>query len=333
MNGIYFDIKNQAFYFPYNRSGSSLLYDISKVVNYLIPYDDKETFKILQEKAGTGYEIYVPYRDPVVRFKSGLYINFFRTMPEATKDLMTIGFNRIVQGSYGRRYSEFLESFRDLYLNHMPFHLTCNFKIPYHLLDVHTDHSLWRPLVLLNHNYNVKPIPMNGLSIWLETMFPEAKKQIKKRERPDSFNKSKLEADLLWDIYKKVMVDIPDTQDKQKRKMNWAKWMAPEIEIFNNFNQYIDTANMHYMANKLTQKFFEDKLYFSDTNSVMLPNLMYILSEIKKYRPLTYPFNEYHAVYSEYLKNNMRIQRQDFLKSVRVKKLPTANRKYKTDNL
>lgn len=321
---IYYNTKSQEFYFPFNRNGSTLIYDISHNVNYLHEKNLDEALAILEENK--NLPIYIPYRDPIVRFKSGLSVNFLRECGDETPD-----FTDVTKSAY-HKYKIVLMTLRNYFQEHMSHHLLGKFILPFHLADVHIDHCLWRPLTLLVHGYNVKLIPMNELSSHLHKKFPTQINLIKSRERKNSFNTVRKDTDELWDIYKEVFIDIPKYRDKFGMQfVDWHIWMRDEQYIFEQFQLYRDSPNLNYAAQKIVTNLIEKKAYFSDTNSSMLPQLMFMLDEIRKHRDLFPELELFYNSYSQYIRGGTIIQRGDFINKRNKKKLLTTKRKYKID--
>lgn len=321
---IYYDNKHNEFYFPFNRNGSTLIFDISNTVNYLKEKELPEALALIERDK--NIPIYVPFRDPIVRFKSGLSVNFLRECEEES------GNKNITSVPPKDKYKIVLNTLKNLYLNHISHHLLSKFIMPFHLNDVHLDHCLWRPLILLANGYNVKLIPMNKLSDHLHSRFPTTLNLIKERERKNSFNVVRRDTEGLWDIYKEIFIDIPMYKDKfNMQNINWYLWMRDEQTIFDQFCLYQDSPNLNFVSGKMILTLLQGKAYFSDTNSVMLPSLMFMLEEIKKHRELCPEIQSFHATYAEYIRSGTLIQRGDFLEKRRKRKLPTSKRAYKID--
>ena len=279
---MYFDPKEKSLYFPSNRNGSSLIDNICHSYNLLQELSLYDALAIANEDP--NIKIYIPFRDPIVRFKSGLTVNFFRMAPE---NILESGssIRELLPTSYSSQYASHITYLRDLYSKNIEPVYDPYFEIcPYHLYDVHLDHSLYRPLILLLHDYNVQLVPMNKLSEHLAERFVEAT-PILGVNRANTFSANNEISKLLWEIYKEIFVDTIEILQNQKQ-ITWKLWMDQEVHIFKTFCTYIDTPNMTYCANKLLKNIYKNGFYFSDRNSMVYKGTSSLLNEIQQHKKL-----------------------------------------------
>jgi hypothetical protein len=282
MTPMYFDPKEKSLYFPSNRNGSSLIDNICHSYNLLQELSLYDALAIANEDP--NIKIYIPFRDPIVRFKSGLTVNFFRMAPE---NILESGssIRELLPTSYSSQYASHITYLRDLYSKNIEPVYDPYFEIcPYHLYDVHLDHSLYRPLILLLHDYNVQLVPMNKLSEHLAERFVEAT-PILGVNRANTFSANNEISKLLWEIYKEIFVDTIEILQNQKQ-ITWKLWMDQEVHIFKTFCTYIDTPNMTYCANKLLKNIYKNGFYFSDRNSMVYKGTSSLLNEIQQHKKL-----------------------------------------------
>lgn len=280
---MYFDPKEKSLYFPSNRNGSTLIDKICHSYNLLQELSLYDALALANEDP--NIKIYIPFRDPIVRFKSGLTVNFYRMASESIlKDRSPIR-HLLYTTSYGKQYISHITYLRDLYSKliepvYDPYFQIC----PYHLYDVHLDHSLYRPLILLLHDYNVQLIPMNKLSEHLAARFIEATPIIG-ANRANTFDTNNEDSELLWKMYKEIFVDTIEIPQNQKQ-ITWKLWMDQEVHIFKTFCTYIDTPNMTYCANKLLKNIYKNGFYFADRNSMVYKGTSFLLSGIQQHKKL-----------------------------------------------
>ena len=279
---MYFDPKEKSLYFPSNRNGSSLIDEICHSYNLLQELSLYDALALANDDP--NIKIYIPFRDPIVRFKSGLTVNFFRMAPE---NILQSGSSvrEWFPTSYGKQYISHITYLRDLYSKSIgpvydPYFEIC----PYHLYDVHLDHSLYRPLILLLHDYNVQLIPMNKLSEHLAERFVEATPIIG-ANRANTFSANNEDSELLWKMYKEIFVDTIEIPQNQKQ-ITWKFWMDQEVHIFKTFCTYMNTPNITYCANKLLKNIYKKGFYFSDRNSMVYKGTSLLLSDIQQHKKL-----------------------------------------------
>ena len=283
MNPIYFDPKEKSLYFPSNRNGSSLIDNICHSYNLLQELSTYDALALANEDP--NIKIYIPFRDPIVRFKSGLTVNFYRMASDSIlKDRTPI--RHLLTTSYGKQYISHITYLRDLYSKliepvYYPYFGIC----PYHLYDVHLDHSLYRPLILLLHDYNVQLIPMNKLSEHLAARFIEATPIIGAK-RANTFSANNEISELLWKMYKEIFVDTTIEIPQNQKQITWKLWMDQEVHIFKSFCTYMNTPNMTYCANKLLKNIYKNEFYFADRNSMVYKGTSFLLSDIQQHKKL-----------------------------------------------
>lgn len=260
---FYFDTNNNNFYCVSNRNGSTILKEISAAYPSLKVVADDEIFEIL--KQDFSRPIYIPFRDPVVRFRSGLSVNFFNRTgtvldqadeKELESYAQSIKYLRSALHYTGTYYSSYPNEF-------------------YHLFDSHIDHWLWVAMIIGVYNYNVKLLPMYDLSKHLMTAFPKASSLIKSRSRTDSFDKSKVVYEKIWGYYKSVMIDDVELKDYQPQaylkkpeiSYTFDNWMRFESELFTNYKNFHASLNLRNLFVRLSKKAFEDPFYLTDSLS------------------------------------------------------------------
>jgi len=115
---------------------------------------------------------------------------------------------------------------------------------------------------------------MNKFSEHLKHRFSQGIEFISKHERPDSFNISKPDYEKLWEIYKKVFVDV-----KLENTLSYEQWMEPETKIFKILTAYKDD-----MLKIKSQLFLNDlldrKRYFNDLYSPNTHTMFSIINEL-----------------------------------------------------
>lgn len=276
---ILLDIKDNSLYATVNRNGSTLLSEIS---------ERNRTCKIIQIETMIQHlevrpetPIYCPFRNPLVRFKSGLAVNLHnRTMFKDNNPT-----DEALEKSY--RHFETIVNYFDITFGTMENVIGSSYHRPYHLFDQHIDHWLSLPLTMCVYGYNVQPIKMNEFSEHLKTKFDNVNDLIEKRQRPDSYDKSTPQQERLFSIYKSVFVDKkPEFENRISLNLRktFDQWMAPELEIFNFFHNNYKTANINHVAHNIVKKFFDQKIYFNDPYSVNHSSVIRLTKLIHKYR-------------------------------------------------
>lgn len=311
------DKKHKAVYMTGLRNGSTLMEEIKDLVGpdrlFRHQYPE-DLIRMLTEDR--SYKIYMPFRDPMVRFKSALTVNMHNRCGFDTDDT-----SYKVQDITFVMYKKML-----MYLDssigndHNIFNI--EYKRPYHLFDIHTDHLLFKPLIYLAYGYDVHMIPFNKFSEHLYQRFPEATDIIKRRGRLDSFNTSMHSHELVWNTYKEVFIDNePDFyKDKapEAKELTFDLWMKPELEIFEMFIENYQNVNMlKTKCRGLIKRFIETKQYFNDPYS---PRFM----ELGTLLPIIETFNKPNRDLHNYIQNFviMRNRLRALSKGVGVDDLP-----------
>jgi hypothetical protein len=290
---IFYDKPTNSIYYTTNRLGSSLLHDISLRGEFTIigPCDVPEIASADRKNT----KIFFPFREPHARFKSGLTVHLFnrtnhtKQLPPyaASKEVVTANDNSL------EIYKYMLQTIDNTATDNCHLGSVAG-KRPYHLYDLHTDHWLYVPLTYMVYNYNVQLLPLYDLSSHLRHRFPHCDDLIKKRERPTSFNQTHPIYEPIWQVYKSVFIDnVPLNYEhvQNENSTDWYQWMAPEIEIFQNFVKYLKHDNIAFIGHKLVNKLMDGNVYFSDPFSPLSFNLMQILKSLHGHNPLNYKFD------------------------------------------
>lgn len=282
---ILLDTRVNSFYVTVNRNGSTLLSEIHE-------RHRRSTRRIQADilikhlEATPETSIYVPYRDPLVRFKSGLVVNLYN------KTVFNQDFpdQEMIEKSL-RHFKTILDYFDKTFGNMENVIGQC-FHRPYHLFDQHTDHWLGLPLILCVYGYNVNPIKMSDFSALLRANFTNIDDLISKRERSNSYDTSKPQDEKIFQIYKEIFNNEPSYQDRigLHLRKTFDQWMAPELEIFRYLQTYAGTPNQNFAAHRLANKFFNDKTYFNDPYSVNHSAMLSLVKEIHKHRSVNSRF-------------------------------------------
>jgi len=268
MNFYYDQIKGEL-YLTSNRNGSTILSEVAGEYKNLSTVPLPTVFEYLESDPTTP--IYCAFRDPYVRFVSGLEVQFFNItgiiMPNSPpktsseiEHLKTIIDQYKVMLRYVVTNSQTTGTFYEY-----P-------RMPYHLYDTHLDHWLWPSVFLGAYGYNVKLVPMHDFSKLLLENFPQAEYLIKKRERPDSFDRVKQSCIPLMDAYKEIMIEQFEWNPAHQRRnpdmlVTWDKWMNVEQEIFINYKLNHNLSKPTDMYKNLLDKILNDPFYVSDIES------------------------------------------------------------------
>lgn len=304
---IYHNTKQNTFYYPIYRCGSSVLLDISKKCDYLKEYHDEEGFRLID--LNRECPIYIIYRHPETRFKSGLQITikrFLMNQPDLLhKDILPMldeGYDALFQ--YG---ISFLDNIATKDIPYVSGHWDREIIRPFHLYDSHLDHMLWRPLILKAYGYNVVMIPINEYDDHLGRLYPTAYQQIlDSHDRPETFKTNNKNANKLWEIYKKVFVDNLYYDDRSARAaITFKTWMDEEIKIFDTIEKFRSAPNFKFASEKMIKKLFENKLYFSDMYAPSMIRIHKLLDILHNHKE---PIEDFKLFYEK----NVRIRSQLF---------------------
>lgn len=298
------DRKNKAVYMTGLRNGSTLMEEIKDQVGpdrlFRHQYHE-DLIRLISEDR--SYKIYMPFRDPMVRFKSALTVNMYNRC----------GLDSINYPDYYKFYKGMLK-----YLDHSVGNdhniFNLSYHRPYHLFDTHTDHILYKPLIYLAYGFDVHMIPFNKFSEHLLERFPEAEAVIKKRGRTNSFDTSMPEHERVWEIYKEVFLDNEPIFYKDKvpdaTTFTFDLWMKPELEIFELLIENYQNVNIiKTKCRGLIKHFVKTNQYFTDPYS---PKLM----EIGELVPMIESINHVNHDLSGIIRHYITIS--DNLKSLRI---------------
>lgn len=260
------DKKNKAVYMTGLRNGSTLMDEIQhRVGSDRLEYFQWPEDVVEMMTKDRSYKIYMPFRHPMVRFKSALTVNMHNRcgfdvssnlFPNSEDYKLYKGMLTYLDSSIGNDHN----LFNTLYSR------------PFHLFDTHTDHLLYKPLIYLAYGYDLHLIPFYDFSNHLYKNFPEAKDIIERRGRSDSFDVSQPKHEKVWNIYKEVFIDKTPEFFQYKPKGEELKtfdlWMKPELEIFNLFvENYLRLNQLKTKCRGLIKHFVETKQYFNDPYS------------------------------------------------------------------
>jgi hypothetical protein len=293
------DKKNKAVYMTGLRNGSTLMDEIKEIVgpNRLFRHEfPEDLIKLISNDR--SYKIYMPFRNPMIRFKSGLTVNMYNRCGFDTSIIEA----NVEYPEYYILYKGMLRYLDNSYANdHNIFHL--NYYRPYHLFDTHIDHLLYKPLIYLAYGFDVHMIPLNKFSDHLYKYFPEAISKIYERGRPDSFDKSSPLHEKVWDVYKEIFVDNDPEFYKYKypedRTLTFNLWMKPELEIFNLFlENYTNVNLLKTKSRALINHFIKTKQYFKDPYS---PKTMEIGTTVPMLEVYNKPNKDLHDYVQSYI--------------------------------
>jgi len=261
---------------------------ISESNGYLQPFHDDAGFRFLKDKKDTP--IYITYREPITRFKSGLEIVYNKFLGEKERyNLSKKHIELFVQ------QISYLDNVVSMFIPQVSGFPRGVHQRPYHLFDSHIDHSLWRPLLLLAYGYDVRMIPLNEYTDHLLTYYPENKKIIlqDRKNRPSrSFDSNRNIALTLWDSYKQVFIDDEFShlenwkiqyikKDWFSKYISWDEWMNPEIQIFNALHKFKEKSNLNLVCKNLLKKLLREKVYFANPFNLSVVHATSLLKLIR----------------------------------------------------
>lgn len=280
---IYHNTNYNVFYYPIYRCGSSVLREISEKFNYLKAYQDDEGFKLIDLNRNSP--IYIIYRDPKTRLKSGLQITIKRLL----NNILVQRIEEMLDNGYDILFERSLSILDNVLSSDIPYISgSWDGKIlrPYHLYDVHIDHMLWRPIILKAYGYNVEMIPINEYNDNLAPFHPTAYREIlNSHYRPNTFDTNNTDSTRLWDIYKKVFIDNLYYDNKNCNTIiTFESWINEEIKIFDMIEKYRLTTHFKSACEDIIKKLFDDKIYFSNMYSPSVRGINRLLNIIHKYQ-------------------------------------------------
>lgn len=316
---FYFDTRQKSLYTTSNRNGSTIMKDISAVVPTLCLLHLDEVFELLQQDI--LIPIYIPFRDPEIRFRSGLSVNFFNLTGKVLDDYTDVE-------PWANKVKYLRDTLHDTgtYYSAVP-------NETYHLFDTHLDHWLWVAMIMGTYGYNVKLLPMYDLTEHLRKNFPDAEKLINNRARSNSFDKSTPLYEKIWGYYKKVMIDEVQLREYKPAHLNkpeplytFDDWMSMEVELFNNYKKFYKERNLRNMFTKMSRRAFEHPFYFSDVLSprmkticgTLLPKLHRYHKPLLNYGDMQDLFREY-----DYACTNIRYKKYHLVKRENTEKKDT----------
>jgi|688.fasta_scaffold02953_15 hypothetical protein len=296
---IYHNTKHNIFYYPIFRCGSSILRDISSQYDELVEYHDDEGFKLID--LNRECPIYVIYRDPETRFKSGLQITITRFLPcdippqsRYVDQFLDEGHDVSFENAMG-----FLDNVITTDIPKVSGSWQGKIMRPFHLYDSHIDHMLWKILILKAYDYNVVPLPINKYDSHLAPLYPKAYNDIlKSHDRPETFKHNNKRALRLWDIYKKVFIENKYFQNKTQRPhISFKEWMDEERKVFATIEKFKSAATFKFACDKMITKLFANKIYFEDMYSPSLERIHELLDILHRHKKPLKQFELFHKTY------------------------------------
>jgi hypothetical protein len=298
---IFYNHLKKLLYFASYRTGSSVLSDICDHHSELSVISIHEAFSLLREDPQAP--IYIPYRDPEIRFRSGLTVNFYRNYQE---DKNNHPIPDLFKNGYDKIYKENLINLDIVLGNYVPILAGTSGGLkrrPYHLFDLHLDYTLWMPFVLLLYDYNVKLIPMAEWTAHLKPLYHKAVNNIIERERKKSNTTNHPDAELLWSVYQTVFVDRKlESHELPGRTygfstLRWKNWIDPEKEIYRNLNQYRDSDMLKPVMRSLLGRLIKGRVYFTDPYSPAMHGMYSTLGYIHSQKT---PLSEFQYIVKNY---------------------------------
>lgn len=286
---FFIDKNEPAMYITTKRNGSTLLSEISTVVDNFERIQIPEFVNTVARNR--SIPIYAPIRDPLVRFKSGLFVNLhnrsdfkFNNVDENALHLfryMLVYFDNCT-GETGKLVSTYPVR-------------------PFHLYDSHCDHWLGGLMILSALGFKLKPIRMNNLSKHLEYRFRQGIDFINNRERPSSFDKSKPDYEQLWEVYKEVFIErtpdhIQEMINNNQTFMTFDQWMKPEIDIFNMFLNY-EGSELNSASHNCMNDYIDRQIYFNDLYSPNGQTVFALLEFLSNYKVANSKLDELSFIY------------------------------------
>lgn len=273
MIDFYLDESQKNIWTASPRNGSSLISAIANRNNLIKIRDYRKLFYYLKDNPNTTINIL--FRDPNVRFRSGLFINSTRSF-------------ELIENSYKKSllfYTKISSKFNGLY----PM---------YHLFDYHLDHILWIPSFFAMYNYNVKLIPISDFTQILVDNFPESRDIIFsddpniKNRGDEAFDSSTIHYDELWNIYNESIIqNIPCNQQyktsyafeglqQYKISYTFEEWMKLENKLFRIYEQNYNKDNIDSLLKDSMNLIIDDPYYLMDIYSPKIEIIRELLFEL-----------------------------------------------------
>lgn len=301
---IYHNTKENTFYYPIYRCGSSVLHEISERCDHLHAYQDDDGLKIID--LNRECPIYIIYRNPETRFKSGLQITIKRFLSKDQK-LLSKRIHELLDEGHDKLFEHSIGFLDNVVSSDIPFvsgHWNGSIIRPYHLYDSHLDHMLWRPLILKAYGYNVVMIPINEYDGHLAPLYPLAYQEImNSHDRPETFKTNNSNANRLWEIYKKVFVDDMYFDNKTSRSViTFKTWIDEEFKIFHMIEKFRSAPNFKFACEQMIKKLFDGKIYFTDLYSPSVIRVNMLLNILHRHKDPIDAFKSYSKV-NEHISN------------------------------
>lgn len=251
---FYLDNNHKNIWVTSPRNGSTLTRAIA-AHNNLEKLNYRQLFIYL--KNNPDIPINIVFRDPNVRFRSGLFINMYSLNPsiEVNKDSIN-------------NYKEYLYSYAKISYK-------LNNQYPsYHICDFHLDHMLWIPAFFSLYGYNVKLIPISNFTDVLISNFPESKNIILgnnsefKNRGAESFNCTTSLYDDLWKIYDDSLNKfIFENIKNYKIFYTFNDWTKLETELFKLYEENYSKENIDSILKNAMNLIIHDPYYLMDIYS------------------------------------------------------------------
>ncbi len=270
---IYYNTQHSCIYMMSPRTGSSLMYDISLKDYHLRSIRLETAFQILQGLPDT--EVIFVYRDPAVRFKSGLGV--VAQGPDATNINATP-----IENAY--HLTTRLRSLKNFYAQGLgKSHFYMLFPVPYHLMDAHLAHILWKPLLMGAHGYNVTMLNIDNLSEHLRKKHAGCESEITRWHRPNSGTCASSDSELLWQAYSDVFLSNNHFPSFGSEPQTWTQWMIPEESIYMFFKTHGSPDNLQQSCEDHLRTLLENTEYFNDLMSPVFLEAHVMTNLIERY--------------------------------------------------
>lgn len=265
---FYLDSNRKNIWATSPRNGSSLTRAIASHNNNLVKLDLRQLFLYLKDNSDAT--VNVIFRDPTIRFRSGLFIN---GGSEAGVERDDCNFKNI--------YKDFLISY-----SKTSFKINRQFPM-YHICDFHLDHTLWISAFFSLYNYNVKLIPISDFTNILVDNFPNSKDIIFsedpkiKNRGTRAFNSSLRIYDELWVVYNEGLIKtMNEYANKYKIFYTFDDWIDLETKIFKLYEDNHHTQNINSLLKDVMKMIIDDPYYLMDVYSPKVQTIKELIREM-----------------------------------------------------
>lgn len=282
---IYVDKEQKIVWLTSFRNGSTTLKHIANLNKNLIPCGlaSNDVHNYLRENPDTP--IYSIFRDPEVRFRSGLTAIYFEHRKISQSKQSTCYKNIL---SYIKTVNQLLP-FKNIKSKNSINHYA------YHLFNPHLEHTLWASMILASYDKNIKLVPMDEYSAHLNLYYAKEYDQMTQtfgESRTNSFNETTNLQNNLWEIYQEVMFENNSSE-------MFDQWMKVEKQIFETYKNNYKQDNIKDISNELINVVLNDPLYLTDiySNRVDLINILLNKLHTDSIETNNYPLYEYNQNY------------------------------------